>query len=180
MSTTTEPDMKKVIDLLRKLKALADNGIDGEKETAEDMLARLMAKHNVTWFDLSMKEKREITLRWKSDLELRIVSQIVCHVATYPECNFSKHPKQNKMYVYGPVDEMMLIEAMYDFYKAEWYKQLDVFYQAFVQKQGVFANSTWPDFGVKKPDLSREEIFRLQQMSEGIPKAVFHKQLREG
>ena len=40
--------MSKNIELAKKLKALADKGIGGEKSNAEAMLNNLMKKHNIT------------------------------------------------------------------------------------------------------------------------------------
>ena len=40
--------MSEKIEILNKLKALADHGIGGEKENAQVFLERLMKKYNVT------------------------------------------------------------------------------------------------------------------------------------
>ena len=37
----------KILDRAKKLKELADRGIDGEQVNAKDMLEKYMAKHNV-------------------------------------------------------------------------------------------------------------------------------------
>ncbi len=38
----------KILDKAKKLKALADRGVDGEMESAKAMLAKYMEKHNIT------------------------------------------------------------------------------------------------------------------------------------
>ena len=48
--------MSKNIDLAKKLKALADRGVDGEKTNAEAMLNSLMKKHNITIEEIEGEE----------------------------------------------------------------------------------------------------------------------------
>lgn len=42
------PNRAKILDKAKKLKALADRGVDGEMESAKNMLTKYMEKHNIT------------------------------------------------------------------------------------------------------------------------------------
>jgi hypothetical protein len=41
-------ERSKILDKAKKIKELADRGVDGEQNSAKDMLARYMEKHNLT------------------------------------------------------------------------------------------------------------------------------------
>ena len=64
-------------ELLRKIKALAEHGVDGEAENAAVMLDRLMKKYGVTEADLDDEKVEEFSFRWKYPYEDRLLAQIV-------------------------------------------------------------------------------------------------------
>ena len=61
-------DKKK--QLLNKLKALAERGVGGEKETAQRKLQELMEKYEIDENDLSDDKKRKnINLKYKNEFK---------------------------------------------------------------------------------------------------------------
>ena len=62
----------------------------------------------------------------------------------------------------------------WEFYLAEFEKQLDIFKSAFVQKNKLFPKVEDPE--VKPPDP--EEMDRVLKMMQGIDKAEIHKQIK--
>lgn len=50
--------MSNKAELLKKIKALADRGVDGERESAQTLLARLMEQYGISETDLE-EERRE-------------------------------------------------------------------------------------------------------------------------
>ena len=57
-------DKKK--QLLNKLKALAERGVGGEKETAQRKLKKLMKKYDVEEADLSDEKKENFEFKYKN------------------------------------------------------------------------------------------------------------------
>ena len=60
-------DKKK--QLLNKLKALAERGVGGEKETAQRKLKKLMKKYDVEEADLSDEKKENFEFKYKNKFE---------------------------------------------------------------------------------------------------------------
>ena len=60
-------DKKK--QLLNKLKALAERGVGGEKETAQRKLKELMKKYGVEEVDLSDEKKENFKFKYKNKFE---------------------------------------------------------------------------------------------------------------
>ena len=69
--------MNKKIEILKKLKALADRGIGGEKENAELLLKKYMKKYNISEKELNKDEEKEVYINLKNEIELRLASQIL-------------------------------------------------------------------------------------------------------
>ena len=57
--------MSKYIELAKKLKALADRGIGGEKINAEKMLNALMKKHKISIEDIEGEKQEDCNLKEK-------------------------------------------------------------------------------------------------------------------
>ena len=68
-------DQKK-IDLLKKLKTLAEQGIGGEKETAQKKLEQLMQKYNVEEQELSDDVVERYEFRYHGEFEKRLLLQV--------------------------------------------------------------------------------------------------------
>lgn len=60
----TERD--RLLEKLEKVKALADRGVGGEKESAERTLSALMARYNITEADLEDSKTTTHWIRYKT------------------------------------------------------------------------------------------------------------------
>lgn len=64
-------DKKK--QLLNKLKALAERGVGGEKETAQRKLQELMEKYEIDENDLSDDKKENYQFKYKNKFEKQLI-----------------------------------------------------------------------------------------------------------
>lgn len=62
--------------LLNKLKALAERGVGGEKETAQRKLQELMEKYEIDENDLSDDKKEKYQFKYKNEFEKKLIKQI--------------------------------------------------------------------------------------------------------
>ena len=63
-------------ELLKKLKALSDRGVSGEKENATKLLKKLMKKYGISEEEIQKDEVKEIYINLRTDIEVRLASQI--------------------------------------------------------------------------------------------------------
>ena len=80
--------MNKHIELAKKLKALADKGIGGEKVNAEKMLNDLLKKHNITIEDVEGEKTENYFFKVKpedSNLFIQIVKRVRYDLKVYGE-----------------------------------------------------------------------------------------------
>lgn len=174
---------EKVINLLKKLKALADKGVGGEKLNAERMMLDIMQKHNITisdiegeaieWFDFKISSKTA-SIFW----------QIVGNVIADWNREY-KHSRTNKLDVSIEMThaQYIEIEAKCNFYKKDYEKQLKenirVFEEAYIYKNKLFMSKTknTEDEPETDPKVDLAHLQKVLNTMEGIDKANYYKQI---
>lgn len=175
--------MSKHIELAKKLKALVDRGIGGEKQNAETMLNQLMKKHKITIEEIE-GEKIEMHFFTLNEEQHSLWFQIVKRTNDSIKCYGRFPAKVIKECSLGgdhaiecTASEYIEIEAKYDFYKRLYKEELDIFYMAFLNANDLLCDN--PD-SLKDKEYTKEEldkIRRTQEMSDKITIGQFRKQL---
>lgn len=180
--------MSKIIELAKKLKALADKGIGGEKETAEKMLQQLRYKHQISMEDIEGELLKDYWFNIsKADFQLwyQVVRKVYYEVKIYgpiPEDKIKNFKLAGNCMVSCTAAEYIEIEGMYHFYKRLYMEELDVFFSAFCTANDLLVT----DPNQRERSLSEvtqqevEEYFRIKSMSAKIKTGQFKKQLHNG
>lgn len=154
--------------LLQKLKALAEQGIGGEKENAQKKLNELMKKFDISEEDISDELEQEYEFSYKGNREKALLRQIIYKV-TDKKNNFygfvytdSGRACKTKIGCKITKAQKIEIEYLFDFYKKLYQKEEKLFFDAFIQKHQLFG--TLKD-GEKPTKISLEELARLQAMA---------------
>lgn len=171
--------MNKYLDIAKKLKALAERGIGGERYNAQKALDRLMKEHSF------LKEDLENETRLWKDLHYEVkYKQLLIHVAFSVIGNHAKSfmvykYRKTKMQFNVTAAEHIEIQAKYDFYKHLYEDELKIFWHGFLLKHDLFnkdKEATYID------DLSPEERERAQRafnMAHNMQSGHFRKQLND-
>lgn len=158
-------------ELLKKLQALAERGVGGEKETAQKKLKQLMKKYGVEDADLSEDEEEDHDFRYHNEFEKKILRQLFYKIVpdfrsrTY----FYKCGKGSKS-TYGircTKAQALQIQIEYDFYCDLWKEEVDFFMSAFIQKHRIFALPTNREH-VDTTPMSKQDILRMGLMMDGM------------
>lgn len=72
--------MSKIIELAKKLKALADRGEGGEKVNAENKLQQLIKKYGITTEEIEGEQQHDYFFKIKTTRERKLWMQIVALV----------------------------------------------------------------------------------------------------
>lgn len=157
--------------LLRKIKALAEQGVGGEKSGAERILSKLLKKYNLSEADLIAEEDTisEIEITFKGKEEETLLLQ-VCYKVFGSTANVSgkvfrytrgKGSRNTKIINCTPSEAAQII-LYFDFYKDLWKKEKAKLLEAFIQKNKIFGNDK-PSNSERLSDEEIEEI--LKRMS---------------
>lgn len=168
--------MSRYIDLAKKLKALADRGIGGEKINAEIQLLKLMQRYGITIEEIEGDQLEARYFKVPKDGR-KLFHQICATVIDRKFDIYLDRTKKGSMLLEVTASEAIEIECKFEFYYTALIKELDVFYSAFIA-----ANNLYPK-NAKEIDietLSEDELKRIKKariMARGIDSKTFNKQI---
>ena len=169
---------EKNIELLKKLKALAERGIEGEQAAAKKILDRLMAKYGIAEEDLSDDKLEDHDFRFHTPQEHKLLTQVMYKVAKDRERYHYARGKgcQTTEGITCTKAEALQIQIEYEFYLKLWQEDLELFLEAFIQKHEIFDMS--PGHGTQTIE---DEVFdRMKSMMNGMQDRTLRPMLEEG
>jgi hypothetical protein len=166
-----------LLNIAKKLKALAERGEGGEKLNAERMLCKLMEKHGISY---DMLEEESLSYRYfKVPAHLRkVYINIVYQVVNYKRKwdLYSVKNKKNEYAVLLTFAEEIEVRALLKFYADAFQKELEVFTRAFIHANKIFPTAEDPNRS-EKPDELTDEDLRVLKMAEAVKEHEYQKRL---
>lgn len=167
-------------ELLKKLKALAEQGVGGEKLNAQNKLNELMKKYNVTETELSDDLLLDCEFKYSGERERKLLIQVVYKVTNDSNAVYSfiytatKRHCRTKLGCKATAAQKIEIDFLFDFYKKLYAKEEKVFFRAFIQKHQIF--------GELKEDetptpTTEEEQMRIYALMNGLSEEQPLKQI---
>lgn len=154
--------------LLKKIRALAERGVGGEADNAEEILRRLMEKYGVSEDELDEEERRRHDFEYHGKEQEKLLRQVVYKVTGGYAYNLVYRASGRKVKTRLGEDctaaEKVEIEFLFDFYTRLWERERDAFLSAFIQKHRIF---TIRD-DIEPQEVSREELLKMQALMLGM------------
>ena len=160
---------------LKKIRELAERGIDGEKEQARKLYEKLLEKYEIN--DEEIADKLEMRwFRFKTELEERLLSQILYKVTGGCECYCHQGPgrRRKEIGVFCTEAEAAEIDLLFGFYRNQLQQEIKTFMLAFYQKNEIFPNRSARLY----EDSNKEEITAERKME--IKKAALMSMAMDG
>ncbi len=154
------------LELLKKVKKLAEHGVGGERDAAQALLSRLMKKYDIAEIDLSDDALEERGFTYKTPYERKLLHQLFNKIADDRECYRYRGGKGARtiLYLKCTKAEAVQIDIEYDFYKALFAEEVGWLFQAFVQKHKIFDMKP----GHATSEISDEDFLRLSALMAGL------------
>ncbi len=160
--------------LLKKLLKLSEQGIGGEKENAEALLNKLLKKYEINIEDISEEEKpKQRDIWYENDYELRLLNQL--YYAWFPKrdsWNYTnkRYKKARHTMILELTDaELIQFEYAYEILKENWYKEVDLFYHAFIQKNNIFPKEEDAlDLPSDNKKVDMKDLIKMESYARGI------------
>lgn len=159
------------LELINKIKALADRGIGGEKVNAAAMLAAMMQKYGVTSDDLDSTLLRRFELSYKG-IDTKFAVQIVASEVD----RIHKYNKSKTLIFDVTPERFLYIKAKLHFFWKAYNKEHKAFFVAFVMKNQLFTINTKK----REEDLTeaeREMYRKAYLMKDSIDRYSMNKHL---
>lgn len=132
---------EKTIQRIKKLQALAERGVGGEKTTAQKKLAKLFKDNGINSLDELQKEEYEYTIfSYNGKHEIKLLRQCMYKVmgAKSDRTAYKPYGRRQKIGIYCTKAQKIEIELEFEFYRNVFYEELSIFMDAFIQAQKIF------------------------------------------
>lgn len=164
---------------IKKLQALAERGVGGEKETAARKLQELLEKNGISSVEELAQDEYIFTLfSYNGVLGRKLLSQCIYKVMGYDSDRTQYKPAhtRQKIGVYCTKAQKLEIELEYEFYERLFEEQQELFLSAFIQKQRIFP----PDAPVNDAEPTERDIYdRYYRLRESREYKKHGKAVRE-
>ena len=169
---------EKALEKLRKIKALAERGVGGEKETAMRMYEDLCKKYNVSEDEAELAQLEKRWFSYSTKLEEELLLQIFYKV-TGDSAHYvytGKYGRRKKRGCVCTELEAVEIELLFNFYKKEMENELKAFMIAFKQKNNLYPDKT--ERAYKENDGPEREL--TEEEERKYRKAAFMQMVMDG
>lgn len=173
------------LELIKKVKALADNGFGGEKQNAQALLDELMLKYNIKDEDIQEDIIKDFDIKLPkvfnaTGLTAQVFYSVVGNKDRGKKGFFSYTPGRKKEYfVSCTAAEYLEFEAKFKFYLFYYKKELERFYEAFVH-----ANRIFPSLDkITKDDIDveiTEEDIKMLELASKLEQHEYRLQIEGG
>lgn len=154
--------------LLKKIRALAERGVGGEADNAEEILRRLMEKYGVSEDELDEEERRRHDFEYHGKEQEKLLRQVVYKVTGGYAYNLVYRASGRRVKTRLGADctaaEKVEIEFLFDFYTRLWERERAAFLSAFIQKHRIFAIRD----DIEPQEVSGEELLKMQALMLGM------------
>lgn len=171
---------EKIIELAKKVNALAKGGVDGEASAAQEKLRQIMEKYGIKEEDINDHEDvRDFTFRLRGDIKKKMLMQVISHLYDISEIKGTMRITGDSytFIMQMTPTEFLTIQSMFQFYWNAYQEEQLTHYYAFVQAQKIFSKGGGK--GSANSRMDPDQLMRILQMSKGIEQKTFHKTLKE-
>lgn len=165
--------MSGIHDKLRKLLALAEQGVGGEKVNAERMLEKLMHKHGLTMDDIESEESKTYWWNYDSKYECMVLQQVYGRVMGVNQISYLRGDR--KLGFRLTPTEFLEVDTLYSVYRGALKQHIKRAVEAFIVANDIYANVEPVEREYTAEEL--EELKRMLRMAEGIEATPVRKQL---
>lgn len=161
----------KALDLARKLKALAERGIGGEKINAQKQLEKILKKHNLSMSTL--EEETLVSGYFKITPTLKsLFGQIVASVILGGTSVYGSTRRKGYVYIEATPAQIAEIDMKMNFYGTLYEQESELFRTAFIEANRLFH----PDAPHQDPKelipKEQEKAERILRMAKQVKKAT--------
>ena len=177
--------MKNKEELLKKIKALAESGIGGEKDNAQRLLRELMQKYNIKEEEIEEDAIKQfkITVPRFYKAQALIIQVLYSVIGKEIEgCEkglFISKRKGKKYFIKCTSAEFLEFEAKLKFYMYHFKTEIKRFFSAFIQANEIFPPPNKCGEQSGKTSLTEEDL-KILTLAEKLEKHEYRKQIEGG
>jgi hypothetical protein len=174
---------EKLLNKLIKLYTLSKQGVGGEAINADNLLNKLLEKHDIDISKIADSEVKKYAINYYSAFEKQLIYQVAYKVLEDQNFYSAVNSRYRTVILKLTHYQYAEIKLQFDAYKFSFKNQLKDFQSAFIQANNIFHIS---DKYVEDEDpreltlKEKQALFRVSQMMAGIEKTVINRNQIEG
>ena len=150
--------METIIAKLNKIWILTHKGYQHERVVAKQMLDKLLKKHSLTIDDIKNIEKEFSEFKYNTKQERDLITHCAIYIRQSINMRHAKVKGRKSIYLELTKVEKIDMQLIYDHYRKEMKKDLDMFFTAFINRHKIFGPK---DTNVKPdPNLDVDKLFK--------------------
>lgn len=177
-------ERERILEKIKRVQALAERGVAGERDSAAATLDRLMKQYGITEDDIAEDRREWAWFRYKTPIERKLILQVIYSVtgrAAYDCVGKYTGRKRKQVGIECTAAEQLEIQFDYDFFRAALEEEMERFYSAFLIKNGIFPQDGKECEELPPPqEMSREEALKLEAMMMGMDRHTRRAALESG
>lgn len=176
--------MSSIQEKLKKIKALAERGEGGERDTAQLIYEQMLLKYGIAEEDIENYEVKRFWFRYKDELDFKLATQIFYKVTGSPAYWVKKDKRIKRIGVDCTDFEFDEIMFYFNFYIKHLRYDFDIFVRAFINVNDIYPDSSARCYTDDKSieDLSAVDLERLDNiynMAKGMKKRKPNKRIED-
>jgi hypothetical protein len=172
--------METIKEKLRKIKALAERGVDGEAKAAQFQLEKLLAKYNLTIediFDNTLKPRKFKVGRSEKKI---FIHTLAANIGDRYKNVFYYKGNLSEVFIELTDQEYIDFEQQFSFhkkqFKREMKKAIDQLHKAYCYKHDLFNKDSQPK-ECDESEMSLDEYLSIMGLANKLENVTFRKQL---
>lgn len=164
---------EKVQAKLRKLQALAERGVGGEKDNAQRMLEKLLTRHGLT-LDSLAEERREVRwFKYATTMERNLAAQIAYKVIgpSFDQSCYRNKGRRSQIGFELTPSEAVEFDLHYEVLRTALAEHMEIAFSAFIQVNRVFAPGDGDGGTLTERDMA------MLQMASGMKPTEIRQRL---
>jgi hypothetical protein len=117
--------MEKIIDRLKKIKELAERGVQGEAQAAKLLLEKLLKQHNITIEELSDEKREECSFNADNRTLAVLFMCLVNQIGVKRAKELYQYKRDKKYYIELTLLEYIEIKQLFNFHKKQYKKEFE-------------------------------------------------------
>jgi len=170
---------EKVFNTLKKLLALAERGVGGEKATAQRMLEDMMKKHGISIDQLVDDQAEDVFFKFRNKHDERLLIQIMLNVTGEDVYSMSRGGRKIKeKCVLATKSQKLEIDMKFRVYRKAIEEELNLLVEAFIRKNKIFAPTSNSNGDEEAPEPTKEEkarAMRVHMMMNSMEETPVHQ-----
>ena len=168
-------------ELLRKLRAVAERGVGGERINAERKMKELMEKYGLSEEDFEQETLIDCEFTFHSTREKKLLIQVIYKVLNSEKIYTFVNSMTGRKYktligCEATASQKIEIEFLFDFYKRLYKQEEEFFFVTFIQKHKIFGD---PTDDIKDTELSDYDLWKMNMLMKCMKDETPLKQIAE-